>query len=105
MVPPVARGHITQWARLAPCPIDSRAVRAFAIDELKSLVKVKIDFHHDLNSDWVPLVHGRSEFVLPHSLDRFFIQAHSEMASNPDVLGIAFSIDNELKSNGALEIG
>ena len=64
---------------------------------------MKVDIHHDLHSDRVPLIHGRSEFVLPYRFHCFFIQAHSKMAGNPDVLRIPFSIHNKLKSNRALE--
>jgi hypothetical protein len=66
-------------------------------------VQVEVDIHDYLNGDGVTLVHGWTEFVLPDSLHSFFIETHAEMAGNPYVLGIALSIDDQLKGNGTLE--
>src|SRR5487761_2341527 len=52
----------------------------------------------------MPLVHGRLELVLPHCLDRLFVQAHTEMTNQLDVLRIPLRIDNEFDRDAALKV-
>src|SRR5450631_453244 len=52
----------------------------------------------------MPLIHGRFELVLFHGFDGLFIQPHSEMTYQLNVLRIPLRIDNELDRNAALKI-
>ena len=67
-------------------------------------IQVELDLDHHLHSYRMALIQRRLELVLPHCFDGFFIQAHSEVTEDADILRVPLRIDDELDGDAALEV-
>src|ERR1035437_8935354 len=67
-------------------------------------IQVELDLNHHLHSYRMALIQRRLELVLPHCFDGFFIQAHSEVTEDADILRVPVRIADELEGAAAWEV-
>ena len=67
-------------------------------------MQMKVHFDDDLHSYGMPLIHGRLELVLPHSLDCLLIQPHAERMNQLHVLRIPLRVDDQPDRDAPLKV-
>ena len=68
-------------------------------------MQTEIYVDHHLHCYGMTLEHCRVKFVLPHSFNGPFIQAHTQVANYVNVLRVALRVDDELNRDYSLVVG